>query len=134
MPAGARWWSVRMRWCSWLGSCSLVWLSCARRRGAPWPGRPAGERKDALSGGAQSLSHACQGATILAVCGTSVLLDDRALGLGADGLRARQLPLLSRLHAGILARHEHQALELRDQHAVLVEHARVHLHGAAIGL
>ena len=32
------------------------------------------------------------------------------------------------------ARHQHEALELGHEHAVLVEHARVHLDGAAVGL
>src|SRR3954469_1602503 len=36
--------------------------------------------------------------------------------------------------AGVPARHEHEPLELGDEHAVLVEHARVHLHRAAVGL
>ncbi len=35
---------------------------------------------------------------------------------------------------GRAPRDEHEALELGDQHAVLVEHPRVHLHGAAVGL
>src|SRR5271157_4798923 len=38
------------------------------------------------------------------------------------------------LPAGGPARNQHQPLELRDQHAVLIEHARVHLDGAAVGL
>src|SRR5438445_3193096 len=122
-----------MRWCSWLCSGSLVWLSLARsRRSVAQPS--SRERKNALSGGAQSLSHTCQAARILPVCWTFALLDDRALGLGADGLRTRRRARLGWRRAAILSRHEHQALELRDQHTVLVEHPRMHLHGAAIGL
>src|SRR5437764_9105745 len=36
--------------------------------------------------------------------------------------------------AGLPTGHQHEPLELSDEHSVLVEHPGVHLHGAAIGL
>jgi hypothetical protein len=56
-------------------------------------------------------------------------------------VRARELGLSRLLDValgsnptGAAPGHEHEPLELRDEHTVLVVDARVHLHGAAVGL
>src|SRR6266581_4934959 len=85
----------------------------AKRLAADLPGHHGSEtEKTPLRGDAESVQHACPAGQTASV--------HVALGLLAA--------------ARMLARDEHEALELGHEDPVLIEHARVHLHGPAVGL
>ena len=118
-----------------VGAGAVVFIDCKRllrvavicgarpARARPAPDRIAGERKNAHRG-AMAKAYRTPDAEAFGFSTARPAVPRPRRGGPAACWRPRRVP----------ARHEHEPLELGHEHAVLVEDARVHLHGAAVGL